>query len=466
VTLLAINGASNRLIGASNPYKSVRSSFNEQTGYPVEKDDLSNQRFSFAPATQSATWIPPREFRRTVYSSFYFLFGRHTGLIAYFPIALVLAVYCLRRSSRVGLMLLGAIAVMSGFYLVWMPENYFGGSTFIGNRYFLGAFPALLVALRRLPSPRFLAIAWIVAAGSWTSALVSVATTRDIDNSSQSHTRAGLFRLLPFESTAQKIDGLEDRFWDQDFVRSVDPFAQVARWSLRLHSDESAAEIMIATDWPGDSMLFLVSSPDPSIRLEVSDWRGTQEYSFPRPSPDPPGLVEVKPAPAWREHSFWWKGGDKPYRVRTLRLRILGTSDEPASAIVRYLGRGRVLAPLAAEFLGPDLPSEVDSGKTISLQVRARNRGRQPWDFDTLLPIQLGYRVVDPETGKVVRHGRRKLSSKVRRGELLELFLNVEWPSESGDYELIVELLRGPAARLGEAGRYTLASADVRVGVD
>ncbi len=463
VTFLAINRASERLIGASNPYKAVRSSFNEQTGYPIEEDDPSIQRFSVAPATQSATWTPPHETRRSAYSAFYFLVGRHTGLIAYFPIALVLAVYCLRRSSRVGLMLLGAVAIMSGFYLLWMPENYFGGSTFIGNRYFLGAFPALLVALRRLPSPRFLAIAWIVAAVSWTSALVSVATTRDIDDSSQSHTRAGVFRLLPFESTAQKIDGLEDRFWDQDFVRSVDPFAKVARWSLRLDSDQPAAELMIATDWPGDSMLFLVSSPDPSIRLEVSDWGGTHEYSFPRPSPEPPGLVEVEPAPAWRKHSFWWKGGDKPYSVRTLRLRIVGADDKPTSAIVRYLGRGRVLAPLAADFLGPDLPSEVEPGATLSLQVRARNRGRRPWDFDTLLPIQLGYRIVDSEAGKMVDHGRKKLPFKIRREELLDLGLDVEWPTESGDYELIVELLRGPAARLGEAGRHTLARAKVRV---
>ena len=38
---------------------------------------------------------------------------------------------------------LGAIAI---FYLVWLPENYFGGSTFVGNRYFLTSYAALLIA--------------------------------------------------------------------------------------------------------------------------------------------------------------------------------------------------------------------------------------------------------------------------------------------------------------------------------
>ena len=466
LTLLAVNGFSKSLIGGANPYKAVRSSFNAQTGYPVLESDPSYKRFATALATQSATWAPPPLTRRNAYSTLYFFVGRHTGLIAYFPIALVLLVYCLRRPSRVGLMMLAGVAVISGFYLIWMPENYFGGSTFLGNRYFLGAFPALLVALRRLPSPRFLAVAWIVAAIAWTSALVSVASTREIDSGSQSHTRAGFFRLLPFESTAQKIDGLIDRFWDEDFVRFVDPFARVARWSFTLETGKPPAEIMLATDWPGESILFLVSSSDRTLRLEISDWSGTREFSFPQAPPRPPGLIEFEPASAWRVHSYWWKGGDKPYKVRTIRLKVVSESEEPATAVVRYLGRGRVLAPLSAKYLGPELPIEVEPGSTTRLQIRARNDGQRPWASDALLPTQLGYRILEPDGKTIVDHGRSKLSARVRRRETLDHDLEIQWPSEAGEYQLVLELLRGPAARLGEAGRLPLASSRVTVGSD
>ncbi|MEJ2086724.1 MAG: hypothetical protein P8Y44_13815 [Acidobacteriota bacterium] len=132
LTLVALNSLSAGLIGSANPYKSVRASFNGETGYPVAESDPSNQRFVSAVATQSATWVPTQLDRRTLYSGLYFFVGRHTGLLLYFPVALLLLLYGLRRPSRIGLMLLAAVGIISAFYLVWMPDNYFGGSTFLG----------------------------------------------------------------------------------------------------------------------------------------------------------------------------------------------------------------------------------------------------------------------------------------------------------------------------------------------
>jgi hypothetical protein len=462
LTFVALDRISESMIGTANPYKAVRASFNAQTGYPVAESDSAYRRFVTARATQSAVWRPPAITRNTAYSAIYFFFGRHSGLLVYFPIALVLLGYCLRRPSRVGVMMIGGVGVISLFYLIWMPENYFGGSTFIGNRYFLGAFPALLVAVRRLPSPRVLATAWIVAALSWSSALISVASTQGLDDGSQSHTRAGVFRALPFESTAWKIDGVVDRFWDEDLLRFVDPFAEVARWNFRLETGKRPVEVMIATDWPSESFLFLVSATDPALELEIHDWGGTQVFSFPREDPDPPGVVEFQTSTLWRQHSFWWKGGDKPYRVRTLRLRAISESDAPTTAIVRYLGRGRVLRPLSAEYLGPALPTAAVPGATTRLRVRARNTGRWPWGPDALLPIQIGYRILD-EQDELASRGRAKLERKIRKQETLDQALEIEWPEEPGDYRLVVELQRGPAARLGDAGRQTLVAGQIRV---
>ena len=195
----------------------------------------------------------PLDLGRSAYSSLYFFIGRHTGVLFYFPAALALLLPILRRPDRVsGPLLAGVIAIL-GFYLVWMPENYFGGSTFVGNRYFLGVFPALLVAAKRLPSSRQLAIAWAVALVAWSSAVYSARSVRHLDNSSQAHAYAGLFRHLPFESTAQRIDGLTERFWAEDFVRFLDPFAAVAPWSLRLDSSHPETELLVATEWAGSA---------------------------------------------------------------------------------------------------------------------------------------------------------------------------------------------------------------------
>ncbi len=137
-----VSGATQHFLGTANPYKAVRSSFNASTGYPagVEGDEAS-ERFSTSPATQSASWLPSFEPRRSAYSLVYFFLGRHTGLLAYFPVALVLLFHAARRPNGVVLPLLAAAGVVAAFYLLWMPENYFGGSTFLGNRYFRGLDP-------------------------------------------------------------------------------------------------------------------------------------------------------------------------------------------------------------------------------------------------------------------------------------------------------------------------------------
>ena len=122
-----------------------------------------------------------------------------------------------------------------------MPANYFGGETFLGNRYILAAYPCLLIALPRLPSRRILLTIWALAAVVGGSALASQLRFGALDATSQAHTSAGIFRLLPYESTASNLDGRRDRYWAGDFVRFVDPFATAEAWSFTLESRRPAA---------------------------------------------------------------------------------------------------------------------------------------------------------------------------------------------------------------------------------
>ena len=461
---LAVSSATVILLGTANPYKAVRSSFNQNTGFPAgPRAQQATERFATRPATQSATWQPPLAIRRTAYSTLYFFVGRHTGLLFYFPVALVLLLHILRRPDRVSLALLAGVAAIIGFYLIWMPENYFGGATFVGNRYFLGAFPALLVALPNLPSKRSLAVAWCVALIGWGSALHSMGAVRDLDPSSQAHAHSGVFRHLPFESTAQRIDGLTERFWAEDYVRFLDPFAAAAPWSFRLDSSRPTTEILVATDWDDQPLHFVVSPRTAEVSLEFRDWRGRWRYSLPQPSTAPPGLLTVSASTPWRHHSYWWKPG-KVYGSRVLRLRLVSESGE-TSAVVKYAGRGRELAPLAAELqrIEPPLPARVAAGTETAITIRVRNTGRRPWKSGGLFPGAVGFRLVTGSQGRVATSGAVPLPGNVPPGKTLEITVTLQWPEQPGTYQLALDLLREPAGALRNLGRLVLTTRDVEV---
>ena len=339
VGFIAVSASTQHFLGTSNPYKAVRSSFNSNTGFPAGAEAATaTERFSTSPATQSASWLPRLDPRTSAYSLFYFFLGRHTGLLAYFPIAFVLLLHASRRPNAVALPLLGAAGAVVAFYLLWMPENYFGGSTFLGNRYFVVTLPAVLLACRKLPSPRFLAVAWLLALGFWSSGLYSLRSTHVLTPSSQGHTHAGLFRLLPFESTAKNMDGVHSRYWRRDFVRFVDPFAEVGSQSFRLSSGAPAAEMVVATSWPGESLKLAVQNTSPEALLRVTDWQRSDTYRLDGSLEIAPGVLEIEVSPSWRRHGFWWQD-DALYNVRSLRLEIVSPTDSEVTADLRYLGR-------------------------------------------------------------------------------------------------------------------------------
>jgi hypothetical protein len=324
------SGAGIALAGSANPYKEVRSSFSGETGYPVGDSD-SWQRFETRPATQSAGWLPRLEWTRSAYSGLYYLIGRHTGLLVYFPAALALLVAACSGRHRLSLALLAGPAVIALFYLLWLPENYFGGSTFFGNRYFLMAYPALLAALHRLPSGRSLAFSWTLGLIVGTSALVSMVARVESPAPSQSHAAGGIFRWLPSETTALQVDGFRGRYWGRDFVRFVDPFATDDEEAFRLAAGAPLAELELAYRLPRDT-LRLVIDPGPVGGVLVwRDWLGGGRRTL---VPGPQG-IELPLSPAWRWHTYWWQVPDI-YQVRALRLGFRSAAG--GEARVRYVG--------------------------------------------------------------------------------------------------------------------------------
>ena len=118
------------LTGAPNPYKAPRSTFTAATGFPVTDASPAAARFDSTAelATSTLGVRPDVDPGMSAYAALYFLVGRHTGLVWYFPAFLVFGVATLGSADRSGRVALAGFAALALFYLVWMPGNYFGGA--------------------------------------------------------------------------------------------------------------------------------------------------------------------------------------------------------------------------------------------------------------------------------------------------------------------------------------------------
>lgn len=452
-------------LGTANPYLAERSSFNAEIGYPVGPDHPAAERFDERPATHYAR-LEISEL--TLWSAYYFLVGRHTGLLVYFPFALVLAWCLLRRPDRVALSMLAAVVALAAFYLVYMPQNYFGGATFLGNRYFLIAYPALVLGLRRLPPPTWLLGCVAVALLFGGSAVYSVRQARGLDATSQSHTAAGLFRRLPYESTAREIEGQKGRFWSRDYVRFTNAFADVERRRFILHEERPRAEIMIASRLPRPRMVFLVRIGRERGVVDWRDWARSGIVPLEGNMRRDQGLVDFRPATAWRSHQFAFKN-DETYQVRVFQLAVHPIKPErrpgrePIEAEVYYLGSDdSVLYSSSWRVLRRRLPKRGVAGRQAEVRLRLRNSSQSTWQKDGVLPVLVGVKFHrDPEAETLVQ--RFELPHDVRRGEVLDLELDVDLPEEPGRYRVEVDLALHPIYWFSERRGRSIGSRPIEI---
>jgi hypothetical protein len=464
---LAVIGITVALTGAPNPYKATRATFNAETGYPAGRDSaaaLARLDSGDQLATSTLGVVPASDAGRSAYAALYFLAGRHTGLLWYLPATAVFFLVALRGSDRPGRVALASFAALALFYLVWMPVNYFGGETFVGNRYILAGAALPLVALVRPPGRRALALAWAIAAVVAGSALLSVLRTRDLDATSQSHANAGLFRLLPYESTASNIDGRRDRYWSGDFVRFVDPFARAERWSYVLTAGTPPAELEIATRRGVDRLHFLAHADAADAWLEISDW-GRRERFHLTPLADgrAGGSVEFRPSPSWRRHRYWWSA-EVPYATRLVRFSARSAAERPVEVRLRYLGRSGAPADgYGRELVKLVLDGPAVAGGTSSLALEVRNTGSWSWTSEAALPVQLGLRFRKIAGDDSVIEARRPLPGVVKPGELLATTVAIDWPREPGRYRVTLDLVLEDSAWFAEKVGEPLASTEIDV---
>jgi len=454
------------LTGTSNPYRSARTSFTPAVGYPAGPGaEAALERFDERPARVHTGAEPPPGLSRVPYAALYFLIGRHTGVLFYFPALLALLPPLLRRfdpAAVAGLVGFGAMAV---FLVGWLPWNYFGGSTFLGNRYLLPAYALLPAVLPRLPRLRWLVAAWALAAVSYGSALTAEVGLGERDASGQGHALAGIFRALPYESTAQHLFSRDDRYWSGDFLRFTDDFAEVCRWHFELAAGERPAEILIAQWRPAGKVRFLVTTDTPRAALVVSDRGFRERWELGTENGPRSRWVEFEPSPPWRHHVFWWDL-ETVYHARTLRFALEAPDDPSAVARLRYFGEPETLEEtFACERLSARVPERAVAGSSSAVHFAVRNTSRRIWEREDVVPVEVRVRLLGAGGELAADEWTFELPGRVLPGEVLEMEIAVEWPETPGVYHLEVDLVLSRVATFAQRLGSPLVSREVEVSV-
>jgi hypothetical protein len=196
-----------------------------------------------APAERGAE--PPRsaaEFRASFLRSLWtFWIGRFGGAAPYFlPFVVALVLFLARGPrDRFGWLAVAALGVSYLFYLRMIPDNWYGGSGTVGNRYFLNLLP---LAVLLVPRGRE---AFVVAGGLaglvFTGPLLLAPLTHSLRPGH--HALSRTFRALPAEL---------------EMLNDLAVFAERWRWKKPYGDTEGDAH----KNWPADPKAYYLYFPD------------------------------------------------------------------------------------------------------------------------------------------------------------------------------------------------------------
>jgi hypothetical protein len=192
---LGVTGDWNFQGGDRNTYYGAFPFQTPDAGFDVGLDRATNEVLTNIVFDPSVFWS------RLGYNVFYFLAGRHSGMLPYFfpgVFALVAFLWPGRaRTSWQWLVLTVAVAEIL-LILVWIPYNYFGGGGVLGNRYFMNTYGLFLFLIPPIESVGAALLPWAVGA---------LFTAKIVLNPFYSsfypaeHAKTGPLRWLPVEMT-------------------------------------------------------------------------------------------------------------------------------------------------------------------------------------------------------------------------------------------------------------------------
>lgn len=236
---------------------------------PVEQETLEQRAAGWS-------WIfylpklHPRELAEDVG---YFFVGRHTGLFLYMPwTMLALGLFAVYGSrSLVRWSVLASIVVIAAFFLLWISFNWHGGGGFVGNRYFVIAYPAFLFLVPKVRPAGVLAF-WAIG-GLLVGPLFAMPYGAVVPQPTlQVHARGTPYQPFPFELSLKEVPGHHGvvlwKVWFQgrkDQMRPIDDEVWV--------QGNDRTEMWLQTGSPHPDFVFDVRSqvPENRVTLRIGD---------------------------------------------------------------------------------------------------------------------------------------------------------------------------------------------------
>ena len=385
----------------------------------------------------------------------HFLVGRHTGLFVYMPFSLVALLLYLghaRRSVERGLVL-AALAGIALFFLLWIPFNWHGGAGFVGNRYFVNAYPALLFLVTSV-TPAWLIGLGFGLGGLFVAPLVFTPFGAPVPEPTlQAHVRNAPYRFLPFElSLWRQIPGytgvVVNGSW---FLGRRDVFQPRATGELWM-AGGGPVEVWVFSESPLVRPVFQLRSPRRENRVTVRLGDAARELRFEPGDGDTQRFTLAPSVPAVRRDAEGGRSFLYRLTVRAERMRLpqfepgadLPETPFPLGAELLYFGpeeefeRDLYRARLAV----PELPAEWEVGQRVTISGQVANESDGVWPARPPGQVALAYRWLRTDGTLAVEGGRLRLPGDLAPGEALEFALEVTAPGEAGDYVLQVEPVR------------------------
>lgn len=445
----------------------------------VGEGDPERATGAAAPAAPSNAWswlfhVPDIPLRELLENLAYFLWGRHTGLLLYLPFAALAVAYFFAWGRRDGTrwVLLGSTAVVALFFVVFVTPNWHGGGGFVGNRYFVTAYPAFLFLVTRISPLGPVLLGYLAGGLLFGPLLLTPFGAVGPEPTLQAHVRNFPYRLFPLELSLRHIPGYERlRSGELTLVGRRDAFLPRGAASFWVRGADSV-EVVLLSPRPLGATAFLVDNAVDRNPVEL--WLEGARRELP-PSPEPQRVVLEPPGPQrmrWLRHAeplfvYRLRVSSPTGRIRPWEQQLPPNAcpyfpRDESSRQGFFAGAGITLLGPAARldqdvfalyWRGVTLPTRVAAGESFAVSARLANRSGSAWPADGAARVGLAYHWRTPAGEPVVWDGERTpLPNEVAPGTAVRVEMTVRAPEAPGTYVLELDPVFEHVAWFSERG--------------
>ncbi|MDH3404196.1 MAG: hypothetical protein OEP45_11310, partial [Acidobacteriota bacterium] len=373
------------------------------------------------------------------------------------------------------------IVALALFFVIWIPFNWHGGGGFVGNRYFVIAYPAFLFLVTRIRPA-----ASLVAAYAFGGALLGVVVFQPLGSpvrnpTLQSHVRGRLFGLFPAEKTLQpQIPGYVGQTTEGVWFRGRKESVRMRGSEMLVYGHTRTELWMVAREPILEPVLFEVRTlaADNRVTLTIGGNSVSVPFAGADENHERARIVELVPdAPETFQPVYIRAADDPPGYLYHLEVEAetgrtargpdgKRNSDFYVGAGVRYLGtssRVRDPSSFGVEWAACEAPAAVEPGSTFTLQAALRNTSPVSWPRWGLTRVALSYHWRRDGEIAVFDGLRTALPRDVAPGADLEAAMTVLAPSEPGSYELLLDPVREGIAWFSEKNDGVYCEAAIEV---